>query len=131
MNGRVLVCFAVPQEARPFQRLMVSRPEVQTLITGMGPRNAEVALRRVLERERPLHVMSCGFAGALDPTLRVGDVVFLTPDPDWDARLVAAGARPVSFFSTAQVVTTAAQKEQLWREKGTAAVEMESCAIVL
>ena len=129
MSARVLVCFAVPQEARPFQRLAASRSDVSILMTGMGARNAERAVRRALEQEKPLHVFSCGFAGGLDPTLRVGDVVYLTPDAALDAKLLAAGARPVSFFSASQVVTTAAQKGALRAERGSGAVDMESAAI--
>ncbi len=45
MRGLTLVCFAVKQEAEPFRRLAASRSNVSILLTGMGRRNAEDALR--------------------------------------------------------------------------------------
>lgn len=121
-----LVCFAVRQEARPFKRLIGSRPDVRVLMTGMGQRNAEKAIRAALAIEKPARVFTCGFAGGLNPELKTGDVVFLTAYWDIDKSLVEAGARPVSFFYSPQVVSTRVEKEKIWREKHVGAVEMES-----
>ena len=42
MSAPVLVCFAVPQEAKPFQRLVRNRDDVRVLITGRLPDGAPV-----------------------------------------------------------------------------------------
>lgn len=127
--GTTLVCFAVAQEAKPFQRLFQGRHDVCVLRTGMGARNAAQALRDVLAHEKPARVFSCGFAGALNPTLRIGDVVFQTNDENVEAQLLRTGAKPASFFSAERVVVTAVEKSALRTATNADAVEMESAAI--
>jgi len=129
MSARVLVCFAVPREAKPFRNFAESRPDIEVLVTGMGARNAQSAILRALSKGKPQRVLACGFAGALDPTLRIGDVVYLTADPGLDAQLSAAGAKPVSFFCSSRVIITAAEKAQLRATTKADTVEMESAAI--
>jgi hypothetical protein len=63
-----LVAFALWREARPFRRRF---PSVPFVVTGVGAPN----FVRVLARRRPEGVIAAGFAGALRPGLRVGDVV--------------------------------------------------------
>lgn len=46
-----LVCFAVKEEAKPFTQLIGSNPQLRTLLTGIGPRNAERALRAALRQQ--------------------------------------------------------------------------------
>jgi adenosylhomocysteine nucleosidase len=43
--------------------------------TGVGKQNAQVALRYLLSRQKVTAIISTGFAGALTPTLKVGDIV--------------------------------------------------------
>jgi len=100
-EGSVLVCFPLKQEAAPFRKIAASglrrgRP-VSVLLTGIGRRNAEQSLRTFLISCRgrgneaqiknqsetshvvscePGLVLSCGFAGGLNPDLKLGDVVF-------------------------------------------------------
>lgn len=131
MSGSTLVCFAVPQEAKPFSNWAHGRKDVEILVTGMGARNAERAIKAALEKISPAQVFSCGFAGALNPALRIGDVVFdqSTTAPKVFARLTASGARPVAFHCSTTVAVTAAAKTQLLKETGADAVEMESRVI--
>lgn len=130
-SKRVLVCFALREEARPFEKLAGCRPHLRMLITGMGPGNAGRAVAAALAAVRPALVLSCGFAGGLDPALARGDVVFAA-DPGfvWRDRLLAAGAKPVKFHCAERIAATAAEKRQLRESTGADAVEMESAAIV-
>src|SRR5215831_19080282 len=47
--------------------------------SGMGRERAEQALRAVLAQYQPVAILSLGFCGALDATLRVGDLVVCSP----------------------------------------------------
>jgi adenosylhomocysteine nucleosidase len=153
---RVLFCFAVEQEAKflarraggglkrmtrasgnpasdPDHRLIVTLhpdgrlEEMEILITGVGRENAERKLHGALKRAPYQLVLSCGFAGGLNPYLTVGTVVFSTDeDAGLTPALLAAGACPVRFHSADRVATTVAEKQALWKETGADAVEMES-----
>jgi adenosylhomocysteine nucleosidase len=166
-----LICFALKEEAAPFHKVAARHPGVITLTTGIGRANAEKSMREFLaggtsvpaSREHaasgqarlagtlapPDLVLTCGFAGGLNPDLKLGDVVFEIfprssrgdeaqiktgeklepPHVGCYEKLVAAGARPVKFFCADRVATTAAEKKKLRDETGADAVEMESAAI--
>ena len=118
-----LICFAVREEADN----AVSNTGAEVLITGMGRRNAEESIQRRLSAHFPALVLTCGFAGGLNPNLPGRTVVFsedermgLTP------ALSALGAVPVRFHCAGRVAITAAEKQQLWQTTGADAVEMES-----
>jgi nucleoside phosphorylase len=154
---RVLFCFAVEQEAKffahrpgssrrvtrvlaegnlaqdPDHRLIVTvhpdgrLEEMEVLITGIGRENAERKLHSALKRAPYQLVLSCGFAGGLNPYLTVGTVVFSTDeDAGLTPALLAAGACPVRFHCADRVATTVEEKQSLWNATGADAVEMES-----
>ena len=126
----IAVCFALPEEAGPFQKRCGER--IPVFFTGIGKANAEKAVRDYLKDHSPGLLLTCGFAGGLDPQLQIGDVVFETSSGDSGdvhARLVAAGAKPGRFFCADRIATTAAQKKKLREETGADAAEMESGAV--
>jgi nucleoside phosphorylase len=124
-----VVCFAVKEEAAPFQKIAAASSKVSILITGMGRANAENALRIHLAAHSPTMIFTCGFAGGLDPALQTGDVFFETGDPGCREQLTRAGARPAKFFCAGRIATTVAEKKKLREQTGADAVEMESAAI--
>jgi len=124
---KVLVCFAVKEEARAFQKLGAEHSNIQVILVGIGKRNAERAIRAALAKERPQLVLSCGFAGGLRPDLAMGTVVFAADgESGLEPALLAAGARRARFHCVERVATTSEQKRALWQATGADAVEMES-----
>lgn len=124
----MLVCFAVKEEAAPFRRALP--PNVTILITGMGAAAAErVATARLAEGDWSA-VLTCGFAGGLNPVLPIG-LVLADTDEDFPLRpaLLAAGAQPGSFYCAEHVALTAFEKTMLRERTGADAVEMESGVI--
>jgi adenosylhomocysteine nucleosidase len=124
-----LVCFAVKEEAGAFLKLADARPGTSMVVTGMGRRNAERAVRDFLAASPADLVLTCGFAGGLDPVLAPGAVVFTTDQPELAAALQAAGAKAAKIHCADRVAVTAAEKQALRTATGADAVEMESAAI--
>ena len=63
----LLVVFAVRQESRALQKLMGPRDGLRVMLTGIGQRNAGKTIRRALAGQPPRLVLTCGFAGGLNP----------------------------------------------------------------
>ena len=124
--GHTLVCFALKEEAEPFRRTAAGTTEISVLITGIGRKNTEDSFSAIIKGGPPVLVLTCGFAGALGPDLRAGDVVFSTEDTSLREKLLAAGAKHATFFCAPRIATTASEKQELRRRTGADAVEMES-----
>ena len=167
----MLVCFALKEEAAPFRKTAAGKAGISILLTGIGRKNAEKSVREFLaggasvpasrseddspDQARlartlapPDFVLTCGFAGGLNPDLALGTVVFDLIDRRGEfhepqnennigdsqssslrEKLVAAGAKPAKFFCADRIATTVAEKKKLRAETGAEAVEMESRAI--
>ena len=125
-----LVCFAVKEEAKFFFPRQSRAGAIQAWVTGMGRKNAAESLREAVAAVEPERVLTCGFAGGLNPALALGTVVF---DHDFDAGVAEAlaelGALPARFHCSKRVAITAAEKRALWESTGADAVEMESSVI--
>jgi nucleoside phosphorylase len=129
-----LICFALKEEAAPFHKVVGGKPGVITLIGGIGRQNAEKSLREFLTANSPKLVLTCGFAGGLNPDLKLGDVVYELAGPAANdqklaANLAAARAKPAKIFCADRIATTVAEKKKLRDETGADAVDMESAAI--
>ena len=130
----ILICFALKEEAAPFHRVAARHPGVVTLIVGIGRQNAEKSVRSFLTASAPALVLTCGFAGGLNPELKLGDVIFEPAGPAANNQklteaLLAAGARPAKIYCADRIATTVAEKQALRAATGADAVEMESGAI--
>lgn len=124
-----LVCFALKEEAIPFRKAMGARPDIAIMIGGIGRKNSETNLRARLRQAMPLRVFTCGFAGGLDPTLTLGQVIFASEDATLRTALASAGALPVRFHCAHRIASTATEKRALREATQADAVEMESEAI--
>ena len=97
-----LICFALKEEAAPFRKIAAGKTGITILLTGIGRQNAEKSLREFLAGGAsvpasrlqdasiaqarlagtlapPDLVLTCGFAGGLNPDLKLGEVVFEIP----------------------------------------------------
>ncbi|MBC8002701.1 MAG: hypothetical protein H7X97_08945 [Opitutaceae bacterium] len=130
LPGLTLVFFAVPEEAKPFLRLRQEYSQAEVIVTGMGRNNSTRSFHKAVERKRPARVLTCGFAGGLDPALSRGAVIFSTLDGSpLHALLLGAGARPGRIHCAERVAVTVAEKNLLREATGADAVEMESGVI--
>lgn len=126
----ILVCFAVREEAAAFRKNLSAFPNVTLLVSGMGKRNAEKAIRRALHEQKPELVLTCGFAGGLDPKFKTGDVLFhADKDAAFADTLREAGALPANFHCADRVAVTVPEKALLRESSQADAVEMESSII--
>ena len=74
----ILVCFAVKEEAKPFRKASLDCPSIRILITGIGRDNARRVMIEAFNECTPEAVLTCGFAGGLNPALPRGTVLFLS-----------------------------------------------------
>jgi len=120
------------EEAAPFRKIaesLVASVQAEILVTGIGRQNAEQSVRGFLATHSPDRVLTCGFAGGLNPDLKLGEVVFETLDEKLRAKLLGVEAKPAKFFCAGRIATSVAEKKRLRDETGADAVEMESAAI--
>ena len=125
-SGFTLVCFAVKEEAKFF----TPPPNARVLITGMGRRNAFAKLDAYLAKATPTGVLTCGFAGGLNPVLELGTIVYdVDEGSPWEKALLDSKAKLARFECANRVACTADEKFKLWQVTGMDAVEMESDTI--
>jgi adenosylhomocysteine nucleosidase len=96
---------------------------------GIGPQAARRAAEAVIALYQPAQIYSVGFAGALDASLRVGDI--FTPSLILDARdgsriLLDGGVGTLISFME---VAGSAQKSKLSQAYAAHAVDMEAAAV--
>ena len=121
-----LLTFAVKEEARS----LAVPSNTKVILTGMGRDNAEDAIRQALTQFKPRLVLTCGFAGGLNPVLKSNEIIFDAEETVvLKERLLQLKATPVQFFCARRVAITAEEKQRLWRATGLDAVEMESDSI--
>lgn len=153
------IVYALPQEAGPFWdrldrlrkvtgRGVVVRGgwwagrRVALIEAGVGPQRAAQATRALIEGHRPGWVLSVGFAGALVPQLRRGDIVMAdrvkAPDSEGlkiDVRIsreqlaASPGLHVGTLLTVDHLARTAQEKQQLGQRHDAVAVDMESLAV--
>ena len=92
------------------------------IANGPGPRLVDRALERKPDVDR---ILSVGFCGALDPALRIGDIVVSGEVPKGLKASFVQG----DVISVDRVAITAREKCDLRAATGAAVVEMESAAV--
>lgn len=148
---RVLVVAAMALELRPFVRSLRLRRDpgppavhrgrlagtaldIVAATVGIGPTGAAAATERLLDHHGADRVVMLGIAGALDPSLAIGDLV--VPEVVVDA---ATGARyhprpaqgpvPAGIISTSADIQLDPSLLEELRRQGVVALDMETAAV--
>lgn len=111
---------------------------VALILTGMGRESARRGTRLLLDGHRPRWIISAGFGGALDPTLRRNDVVLPTEVLDDEGRRFAIDVgvpegetrfRTGRLATIDRVLRTADDKAALRARTAAEVVDMETAAV--
>ena len=103
--------------------------DVVLVCGGIGPEAARRATEAIIREFQPSHIVSVGFAGGLDPMLRVGEVLEpLTVIDGLNGSRIDTGCGEGTLVSFGSVAGRA-QKEKLYKAYGAAAVDMEAAAV--
>ena len=126
----IAVTFALPSESSDFRRLISARREqIALLHTGVGEKACRSRLGPFLNA-RPFDLLiSSGFAGGVDPSLGVGDLLlaenFSDPQLLAQARGLLVG-RVARLVTADRVVASETERQQLAHKSNAAAVDMET-----
>ena len=109
-------------ESRAVERALkgAGRP-VQIHTIGIGAKRIPLVLPKDLGA-----IIMAGLAGALDPDLKIGDVVVDDPRAIVPKKLSLRRGR---IFTAERIVATAGEKAELFAETGAAAVDMEQADV--
>jgi adenosylhomocysteine nucleosidase len=111
--------------------VFLERGEVVVVCGGIGLDAARRAAEAVIVLYHPTQLHSVGFAGALNPELRVGDLIVASVviDARDASRAFVAGADSQSSLVTYMSVAGVQQKKNLAHAFGAKAVDMEAAAV--
>ncbi len=121
-GAKIIIFTALQMEERAVRRAIGKIRNVE--FRSVGIRAVHLPPARQLEKPIDCLVMA-GFAGALDPTLAIGDIVVDGP-AGW---VISPAWRRSTFFTAEQIVGSVAEKAALFQKTGAAAVEMENVAV--
>lgn len=106
---------------------------------GMGFANARRATQALLEAHTPAWVISCGFSGALQEGMRVGDIVLANGIADTHGQSLKLelgmpadpdnGLHVGRLLTVDEMIRTVDEKKELGEKHGAIAVDMESLAV--
>ena len=145
----IAVTFALPAESSEFVRLLQSptrakRAGIETIRgrlhghvvavvhTGVGEKSTRTRLSKFLGDEKPATLISSGFAGALNDSLAVGDLLLAENRSATTMLSVArralapGGGHPGALTTTHAVIDSVATRLRIAKETGAAAVDMET-----
>ncbi|HON06473.1 MAG TPA: hypothetical protein PLW02_00065 [Verrucomicrobiota bacterium] len=118
---KISLIFALKEEAKFFKPL----PHLKVYFSGIGKNNAEKFIKQILANDKPEIVLTCGFAGALNPALKFNTIVYSATD-ELKPILNSYGAVESKFYCSDRLIYSASKKLKLYQTTNADAVEMES-----
>src|SRR5204862_7914575 len=126
----IAVTFALPSESSDCRRLLGhQRRKIAVLHTGVGEKVCRARVDPFLDSQHFDLLISSGFAGGVDPSLGVGDLLLAEnfSDPQLLAQARGLLGCPAGKLTTvAAMVESAGDRERLAKQLGAAAVDMET-----
>lgn len=126
----IAVTFALPSESRDFLRLLGNQKRrVTVLHTGVGEKSCRERIVPFLEAQRFNLLISSGFAGGVDPSLGVGDLLLANNFSNPESLARAEGilvARIARLVTAHRIIESEWDRRQLARETGAVAIDMET-----
>ncbi len=126
----IAVTFALRSESAGLRRLLQGGDQRTTVLhTGVGAKICRDRIEKFLDAGSYRFLISSGFAGGVDPSLGVGDL--LVAENYSDPRLLAEAreflfARVGKLATVDRVIETTTEREKFAREEGALAVDMET-----
>ena len=131
-SSNCLIVFASKKEAHFLPKTIKKDPYATILITGIGPRNTQFSFQKALAIYTPNFVLTCGFAGGLNPDHSIGTVLYETTSQFFNpAAFQKAKTIQGKFTHSDRILITSEEKQSLFKKKQADAVEMESKTIHL
>ncbi len=136
----VLLLAAIDIELIPVRRRLRLMPErdvwrgrlgtlnIVAAVTGIGVQRAVAVLQRLVAQYDPSHIIDLGFAGGLDPTHHVGDVIdaAVVMNMRRDHIVLRDDKAGPTLLTADSIVGTIERKRELFHDYAAAAVDMES-----
>jgi adenosylhomocysteine nucleosidase len=96
---------------------------------GMGPERATLAVQAAMAAKPLTALLSVGFAGACDPTLKAGDIIRagVVVDTQSGERYINSAYKQV--LVSAPAIASVREKKRLYESYGTTAVDMEAATV--
>ena len=142
------VTFALPDESRDFVAKLrgarqirrgslpvfvgaLGEKQIAVCHTGVGAESCRERITDFLKNHQPKYLISSGFAGGLDPVLKVGDLVLAEnfTDPTLLAKAHLQNVRVGKLTTQPAVAETVTDKAALASQTGAFAVDMETATI--
>ena len=143
------ITFALPSESSALVRQLRQVENIDNLLwgkigdrdvaivhTGVGARDCNKRLEILLHKARPQFVLTSGFAGAVSEHLGIGDLIlaenFSDPNLLGLAREILRDrkARAVKLFTSTSIIDSISDRNEVARNSGAEAVDMETSAIL-
>ena len=137
--GRCLPVQSYVGERFHVRGMLLHDTRIAVVESGAGASLAGRATQALLDGHSPKWVLSVGFSGALQPHLKVGDLVVANAIVDRQGKGLSVPVQMQSspadglyvgkFLNAEQIIRTTADKQQLGETTGAIAVDMESLAV--
>ncbi len=136
-RGNVIVLFALEREAAPFRRMSRGLKTVRIHVTGVGRKRTRATLEKILsESNSPSIIIAAGFCGALQPSLKVADVIIASEVVDQTGRVwpVTGNCQHEEkskrrLLTVNHLIANVAEKKKLGESHNADAVDMESATV--
>ena len=103
--------------------------------TGVGQKHCLLRMNEFLKSEPPDYLISSGFAGGVDADLQVGDLILAENFSDRqllakaEQILTAYKVKPVKLFTSATIIDSIADRNEIAHANNAAAVDMETAVV--